>query len=517
MDKTAIIYQRVSTDEQKEKGYSIQAQTEKLEKYCRDNNIRIVGSYQEDFSAKDGFERPEYRKITEFIRTAKEKPTYVLVTQWSRFSRNIQYSLNEIDRLEKLGVQANAIEQWIDGSIPENLFLLVVYLTTPEIENRRHSLRTIDGMRKALKMGHWMHKAPYGYIMKRNEEGKPTLIHGPDAPIVKKAFELVATGQYHRDEVRNILKKDGIKIAKQMFYYLLEKEVYCGYIHVPAYKNEPAERVKGKIDPIISEELYNSVQRVIKSNRRVTKRPEKAHAHLPLRGQLVCVNCGKMVSGYTTGGNGGKYHYYDCKYCNKNRFRPEQVNAAIIKMLAEISFPEEVGTTFMAMLKSALTEKNTDSKGKAERLRLQLTDVKERSMKLEEGFHILGSIPKPTYDILSVKYREEIDLLEESIKEAQTDFTYLLPRVKKGLHYLNHLDEAWVNGTVRFQSNLGKAIFPENLSFENGQLRTKKVNSFICLMAHHAWGSEEYPKKMETVFGLHSIVAPPLGLEPRTP
>ena len=39
--KTAIIYTRVSTDEQAEAGYSLKYQEDALKKYCDANNIRL--------------------------------------------------------------------------------------------------------------------------------------------------------------------------------------------------------------------------------------------------------------------------------------------------------------------------------------------------------------------------------------------------------------------------------------------------------------------------------------------
>lgn len=48
----AIIYIRVSTDEQAQKGYSQRSQEEKLNKYCKDNHIEIVQTVFEDHSAK---------------------------------------------------------------------------------------------------------------------------------------------------------------------------------------------------------------------------------------------------------------------------------------------------------------------------------------------------------------------------------------------------------------------------------------------------------------------------------
>lgn len=47
MKKRAAIYVRVSTQEQKKHGYSVDAQLEALRKYCRDNDYIIAGEYND--------------------------------------------------------------------------------------------------------------------------------------------------------------------------------------------------------------------------------------------------------------------------------------------------------------------------------------------------------------------------------------------------------------------------------------------------------------------------------------
>ncbi|MBA3673374.1 MAG: recombinase family protein, partial [Chitinophagaceae bacterium] len=55
--KKAIIYIRVSTDEQADKGYSMRHQEEFLRKYCEMNSIQMLEVVKEDYSAKT-FLRP---------------------------------------------------------------------------------------------------------------------------------------------------------------------------------------------------------------------------------------------------------------------------------------------------------------------------------------------------------------------------------------------------------------------------------------------------------------------------
>jgi len=62
-----ICYKRVSTDDQADRGFSLQHQEKMLTQYCEINNYNIVEIYTEDFSGKT-FDRPKWNKIMEYIR-----------------------------------------------------------------------------------------------------------------------------------------------------------------------------------------------------------------------------------------------------------------------------------------------------------------------------------------------------------------------------------------------------------------------------------------------------------------
>jgi len=48
--KRAILYARVSTDEQKDKGYSLPSQFEAMRKYASAQGFEIVAEHQDDYS-----------------------------------------------------------------------------------------------------------------------------------------------------------------------------------------------------------------------------------------------------------------------------------------------------------------------------------------------------------------------------------------------------------------------------------------------------------------------------------
>jgi len=66
--KSAYLYVRVSTVEQKKAGYSLIEQEALLLLLCVINNIKVRGVFREDYSAKD-FNRPEWKKL---IKTFKK-------------------------------------------------------------------------------------------------------------------------------------------------------------------------------------------------------------------------------------------------------------------------------------------------------------------------------------------------------------------------------------------------------------------------------------------------------------
>ena len=120
--QTVIIYTRVSTDEQAEKGYSLADQQSRLEKYCDAKGYEIAKHFQDDHSAKT-FNRPEFNNLLDYIRKHKGLVKKLLVVKWDRFSRNMELSMNMISTLMRLGVAVEAIEQPLDESVPENLLM----------------------------------------------------------------------------------------------------------------------------------------------------------------------------------------------------------------------------------------------------------------------------------------------------------------------------------------------------------------------------------------------------------
>lgn len=340
----AIIYTRVSTDDQAQNGYSLPHQQTILEKYCEFHRIKIVQHFQEDHSAKD-FNRPEFIKLMALVKANRGKIDKVLFTKWDRFSRNQEASLRIIRELNSYGVEVNSIEQPLDMSQPESKVMLSFYLIIPEVENDKNSQRTTEGIRQAKIEGCWTGKAPIGYKNHRNEAGKSTLIFSEKAPLIREAYEIYGLGVYSLEEVRRHVMNRGLKISKQQFYNMIRAVVYSGRVKVFAHGKEEEQVVEGLHPPIVPLHLFNKVQSIVTSNRKQPIQKTTKRTELPLRGYLKCAQCGNNLTGSGSRSRSGKIHYYyHCQKGCKERFRADTANKSfedyLYFLICNIIIPE---------------------------------------------------------------------------------------------------------------------------------------------------------------------------------
>ena len=108
-DKSAILYRRVSTSDQKVFGNSLNAQQSSLKDFCLKNSITIIEEFQEDYSAKN-FNRPEWKKLNKFAQQNRKKIDYLLVVDWDRFSRNTLDLLQVIEKFKRMKVSLHFTE-----------------------------------------------------------------------------------------------------------------------------------------------------------------------------------------------------------------------------------------------------------------------------------------------------------------------------------------------------------------------------------------------------------------------
>ncbi|MCL1034013.1 recombinase family protein [Elizabethkingia anophelis] len=334
--KSAYLYVRVSTDEQKRKGYSLPEQEDRLLKYCKYNNIEVKGIYREDYSAKN-FNRPEWKELfSEVKKKSAGENKNILFIKWDRFSRNIEYAYEMIGKLRKYKTTAMAIDQPIDFLVPESTVMLAVYLAVPEVENTRRAQNTSNGLRRAKLMGRYPNKAPMGFLNVTLMDGKKAIVpKEPEAEIIKWVFNQVAQNNRKISEIKKVANDRGLICSRSNFFRVLRNPVYCGFVSIKLNSNEE-QMIKGLHEPLISESLFYQVQSVINTKRKTTAKRDDLKAMFFLRGFLICPVCNRKLGGSFSTGRSKKYPYYHCHNSCKIRINAILLNNCYQKKLQEL-------------------------------------------------------------------------------------------------------------------------------------------------------------------------------------
>lgn len=511
--KNVILYVRVSTDEQANRGYSIRDQEQKLLNYCQHNNFTVMGTFREDYSAKT-FKRPEFKKLLEFCKKNKKDIHQLLFIKWDRFSRNTSESYQMIDVFNNLAIQVNAIEQPLDLSIPEQGLMLAVYLSIPEVENQRRSLNVIAGMRRAAKEGRYVGGCPKGYSSVIDSSKKPILTPNEDAKFIQEGFELMSTGIYNQREVFKKIQSKGFNSCKSAFARILRNPVYYGGVFLKAYKLEKEQIVQGIHEQLITKELFTKVQDVLDNrNSKNAIKHKKVNELFPLRGFSLCPDCDRPLTASISKGRSKYYTYYHCiSPCNR-RYKIEDAENWILNFLKNIAMDNQVQLLFVEMIKEEL------NKGLAENLLgpkhyEKVKQLETKLIKLQD-LYIDGEIEKEEY--LQAKKRYEIILNElKSLETTSSDKKEVFDLYKNVAIKLSNIDKHYADADVDDKRKLIGSIFPNKLQFENNKVRTADINPILLKISRLNSASKDIKKRDKSKINDLSHVVTLTGFKPVT-
>lgn len=497
--KTADLYVRVSTDEQADKGYSVRSQEEVLRKYCGIQNITVRKVIYEDYSAKT-FNRPAWNEMLSKLKKEKGRSVDLLLfVKWDRFSRNAGDAYQMINILRKSGIEPQAVEQPLDLSIPENKMMLAFYLAAPEVENDRRALNTFYGMRRARKEGRYLTTGPYGYINRTTDTGKKIIVPvEPKAGIVKWAFEQVAKGIFHIDDIRREVNARGMNCSKSNFYTLLKNPVYCGKIVVPAYHDEPMQLVKGQHEPIISESLFYEVQDIINGKKRIQLVKISTADNLPLRGFLLCPHCGKQLTGSASKGRSAYYYYYHCSSACGIRYKAEAANDSFVDELSKYVPKKGIAELYKAVVKDIFYQQTgSQAEGKKE----LLNQIQTENDRLAKARRLLldDAIDSNDYKTIKAECESKLLSLEAKLTSFGKTAFNLDDCLDKALANLSRLQITYNEGDAAVKRRIIGSMYPEKLCFDGGAYRTARMNeaAHLIYLINNEVGSKKNRTKLD--------------------
>jgi len=224
-NKNAVIYCRVSTEEQAIKGESLPRQKELCFEFAKKHGYKVVAKFMEEGESGRRADRTQLTKMLAYCTSKKNNISAVICLKSDRFARNIAVARNSEAMLNKSDVDLLFVletnEKGANAKFIRNFFGLIA-----ENESDVGSERTINGNIGAIQSGRWI-KRLKGYSFKTNPYGKRQLYPNDDAIYISKIFELANKGIYKQTEIIEELKKDGFineiysakdKLDKQIKY-----------------------------------------------------------------------------------------------------------------------------------------------------------------------------------------------------------------------------------------------------------------------------------------------------------
>jgi site-specific DNA recombinase len=405
---------------------------------------------------------------------------------------------------------------------PDNVegdFLNSIHLHMAQMESKRNSLRTIDGVRQGLKSGYWMHKAPFGYMNVRDEFERSTMaIHPENGKIVKEAFEMMAMGVYSREEVRHVLiKKYKIEMCKNNFANLLKKIVYTGKIWIKPYKDEPEKIVRGVHPPIISDEIFSKVQLIL-----VGKTPKMVFHQdktnkFPLKSFIKCTEHDRNLTASTSRSRNKSLHdYYHCQGSQcQNRFKAKELDDKVSNLLGLLEVGEGVIKAYKIVLEDVFNKKQQLYTSDTNTIEKQIKDLKSKIDLIDEKF-INQEIDSMAYNKLSAKLSKdqiELETMLSDHKDEKVPFSKLL---NDGMHILPSIRNFYELADGKTKQRIVGSILDGKIEIENKEVRTTPWKQVILHLFNldKDFGTNRKEKAGKITGSFSS--APEAGLEPAT-
>lgn len=381
-------YVRVSTDEQKKFGYSIQAQCDEIENWCKSTDNQLIRLYVDEGYSASNMNRPQLKELLNDL----DDLDIIVFTRLDRLSRNVFEANSMLKLLDKHNVSMKAIlEDDIDTSTANGLFIfnLKVNLAQHELDKGSERIKAVFDFK--IKSGQPVTGSlPYGYKIKTENGVKRIVKDETVEHIVNEIFSHFETHHSVRATTIHVNEKYGLNRHYSTYRKILSRHFYTGI-----YRDN-----QNYAPPYITPEQFEKNQELIKKNLRVKK-----NKNIYLFSTLIkCPYCGGTFV--------GKY------YTNKNKryyaYRCGNANMLACDFKRSIS-EKKIEKFLLANLEQLITEKIKITEIKSKQKSNPNKRVAEIKREMENLSYIFrkGRISPSQYDL---EYTE----LENELKKLKT-------------------------------------------------------------------------------------------------
>jgi site-specific DNA recombinase len=423
--KSYFAYIRVSTQKQGQ-GVSLQEQRASIERYAARHGLTICAWFEElETAAKRG--RPIFTGMLRDLR--KGKADGIIIHKIDRGARNLK-DWADLGELIDRGHDVHFATETLDltsrgGRLSADIQAVVA---ADYIRNLREETR--KGFYGRLRQGLCPMRAPVGYLDRGG--GKPKEPDPIKAPLVHRAFELYATGEYSLETLRQEAARIGLRnlagkpLSLNGISTLLNNPFYVSIMRIEKTK----ETFRGIHTPIITTALFERVQDILHG--RVAPRTQK---HLFLfRRMFRCAHCGRVLSGERQKGR----VYYSCHTaaCPTTGVREDRADEKFRDEFSYVVFADHEIPSIEQEIRDLTSQNSSRLAEMRQSLELQRGQLHARQDRLIDAY-VEKLIDKDAFEMRrgallfeDTRLKEQIAALSDGQDNSTDDALKLFERIK---------------------------------------------------------------------------------------
>lgn len=472
--KKAVIYARVSSEEQAKHGFSIENQKKQCKEFAERNGYYVEKMFVDEGKSAKNLDRPEIQDLITYCSKKSNKINAVIIWRLDRISRNNEDYHGVLRPLfERKGITllsaTEANVNTIEGDLMRN-----IGMSFAEYERKVIGARTKAGLRQKAEQGGYPHHAPFGYKNITNPDGSKTIIMDERKIMyVRRAFELYDSGMYSLKSLTKKLNEDGIRtnsgrrVAQTTVEHILKNLFYTGsFVHAgKIYEN-------GIHKPIISKELFYRVQERLRD----PNKSKKHNLEFAYTGMMTCGYCGCQITAENKKDKKGnyKYVYYHCTgakggECKRDYINEDRVNEAFAEIIKHIIIPEDVKSSIVSKLREYHTKQCGYSKEVKTNLQREISVLENR---IENSLELKldGNLNHEDWVRYNKKWQNEKDKLLMQLQEINDLDKQFYDQTGTLLGFLDNAHDLFLKGTMaqrrKIMNVISEKIVYKNKSFD---------------------------------------------------
>jgi len=480
--KSALIYCRVSTEDQVKGGYSLQTQEKFCEKFACDNGYEILAVYRDEGKSGTNLDRPALQDL--FAKCQKDKSIEAIIVQETdRLARNTKDHLTIKALLKKADIKIISVAQPMLDDSPEGNMIDTILASVNQFQSDINSRKTKKNLQEKFNSGWWPGWAPLGYLNKKRNE-RNIVVKDPERwDLVKEGLKIYLTGNYSALEIVNVLYKKGLKsrtgkrISNSIMINILKNPFYAGVMRWN--KQEKT----GRHEIMITPDEHKQILSIINSHNHHACR-RRIHNFL-LRGFVFCDICGQRYTAekHRIGKNPDYYHCSarSIKHSNKGQnVRVKELEEQVEEQFKNIQFSKEFISLVIQKVKK-LYEGKKIKKKQRKRILLNKKMKFERRKEIAERKLISGVLTDEDFIGIRDRLKEEITNIQNQIYELETKQDADVDTIREVLLLSRNIYRAYKKASYRMK-RLYLAFFWDGFWAKDGKIIKSKPTKLVKIL-----------------------------------